>query len=86
MDAVVYGVAVSLGFSARENIDYILNYDAYGNYVGTYGINKTFTYNYVHAIASVIMGLFLSKTSLFFKSNCNKKSFSGNFNSVIQIL
>ena len=29
MDAIVYGLAVSLGFSARENIDYLLNYEYY---------------------------------------------------------
>ena len=60
MDAVVYGVAVSLGFSARENIDYILNYDAYGitwELMASIRLLPTI----MHAIASVIMGLFLSK-------------------------
>tara|TARA_B100000900_G_scaffold368281_1_gene345386 strand:+ start:58 stop:840 length:783 start_codon:yes stop_codon:yes gene_type:complete len=73
MDAVVYGVAVSLGFSARENIDYILNYDAYGitwELMASIRLLPTI----MHAIASVIMGLFLSK-ALFSNQTITRRVF-----------
>ena len=73
MDAVVYGVAVSLGFSARENIDYILNYDAYGitwELMASIRLLPTI----MHAIASVIMGLFLSK-ALFSNQTVTRRVF-----------
>lgn len=60
MDAIVYGLAVSLGFSARENIDYILNYEYYQvsfEYMAGIRIIPTV----MHATSSMIMALFLSK-------------------------
>jgi len=60
MDAIVYGLAVSLGFSARENIDYILNYEVYRvSYEYMVGIRIVPTI--MHATSSMIMALFLSK-------------------------
>tara|TARA_B100000686_G_C16727339_1_gene938569 strand:- start:615 stop:1397 length:783 start_codon:yes stop_codon:yes gene_type:complete len=60
MDAIVYGLAVSLGFSARENIDYILNYEYYrvsSEHIAAIRIVPTI----MHATSSIIMALFLSK-------------------------
>ncbi len=60
MDAIVYGLAVSLGFSARENIDYILNYEYYqvsAEYMAGIRLIPTI----MHATSSMIMALFLSK-------------------------
>ena len=60
MDAIVYGLAVSLGFSARENIDYLLNYEYYQvSYEYMAGIRIIPTI--MHATSSMIMALFLSK-------------------------
>ncbi len=60
MDAIVYGLAVSLGFSARENIDYLLNYEYYQvSYEYMVGIRIIPTL--MHATSSMIMALFLSK-------------------------
>jgi len=60
MDAIVYGLAVSLGFSARENIDYMFNYEYYKvsfEYMASIRILPTI----MHATSSMIMALFLSK-------------------------
>ena len=73
MDAIVYGLAVSLGFSARENIDYILNYDYYKTtweYMATIRIIPTI----MHGVNSIIMGLFLSK-ALFVNQSTQRRLF-----------
>ena len=60
MDAIVYGLAVSLGFSARENIGYVMNYQEYGisfEYMAAIRLIPTV----MHAVTSMIMALFLSK-------------------------
>ena len=60
MDAIVYGVAVSLGFSARENIDYIINFEDY-NMTWQYMASIRIIPTIMHGVNSIIMGLFLSK-------------------------
>ena len=72
MDTIVYGVAVSLGFSARKH-DYILNYEAYGlswEVIASIRLLPTF----MHAISSIIMGLFLSK-ALFSNQTVTRRVF-----------
>ena len=70
MDALVYGVAVSLGFAAYENWDYVL-YPIYENdleLATSIAILRSFTAVPLHATAGVFMGLFLIR-AIFGKSN-----------------
>ena len=55
MDAIVYGVTVSLGFSAMENIDYIFNPD-----MGADIIYIRILPTIMHASTGAVMGLILS--------------------------
>lgn len=54
IDAIVYGVAVSLGFSANENIDYIMS-GQYGDNIHLMRIMPTI----MHATTAIIMGFFI---------------------------
>ena len=65
MDAVVYGIAVSLGFSAHENINYILNFQDYNSTWQEMAAIR-FVPTVMHGTNGVVMGMFLSQ-ALFFK-------------------
>jgi len=54
IDAIVYGVAVSLGFSANENIDYIMS-GQYSDNIHLIRIMPTI----MHATTAIIMGFFI---------------------------
>ena len=59
MDAVVYGVAVSLGFSAFENVEYVLghaDYDSTWQSMAAIRVLPTI----MHGVNGVIMGFLLS--------------------------
>ena len=56
MDAIVYGVAVSLGFAVNENIDYI-----FSSYQPQTEALSRITSTTMHAGCGVLMGMFLSK-------------------------
>ena len=60
MDAVVYGIAVSLGYSAFENIDYVLGHADFG-YTWQYMAQIRVLPTIMHGTNGVIMGLLLSK-------------------------
>ena len=70
MDALVYGVAVSLGFAAFENWEYVISpiYDNDLELASTIAILRSFTAVPLHATAGVFMGLFLLK-AVFGKTN-----------------
>ena len=60
MDAVVYGIAVSLGYAVLENIGYVTAYENYGmtwQYMAQIRVLPTI----MHGTNGVIMGLLLSK-------------------------
>tara|TARA_B100001175_G_scaffold245027_1_gene211624 strand:- start:1500 stop:2279 length:780 start_codon:yes stop_codon:yes gene_type:complete len=74
MDAVVYGVAASLGFSAFENIEYVLSHNDFGmtwDAMATIRIIPTL----MHGINGIIMGLLLSRV-LFGKSDHKRLIFA----------
>ena len=54
MDAIVYGVLVSLGFAALENISYLARSDVYE----TTGVIRAFTAVPLHAMCGIIMGFY----------------------------
>ncbi len=61
MDALVYGVAVSLGFAAFENWEYIMT-AAYNDELiraSEIALGRSFTAVPLHALAGVFMGFFL---------------------------
>ena len=63
MDALVYGVAVSLGFAAFENWEYIMSaaYDDELAIASEIAWGRAFTAVPLHALAGVFMGFFLIK-------------------------
>ena len=71
MDALVYGVAVSLGFAAYENWEYVLNpiyLDNDYQEAGVIAIIRSFSAIPLHALAGIFMGFFLIDT-IFNKDN-----------------
>lgn len=60
MDAIVYGVAVSLGFSAYENVEYVFAHLDFG-YTWQEMAAVRILPTIMHGINGVIMGLLLSK-------------------------
>jgi len=68
MDAVIYGVAVSLGFATIENIDYVLKY--YKEPSFTMAIVRAFSAVPLHAFCGVLMGFLI--TLSIFEKNHNK--------------
>ena len=64
MDAIIYGVAASLGFAAIENIDYVLKY--YKEPSFTMAIVRAFSAVPMHTFCGVLMG-FLITLSIFEK-------------------
>ena len=59
MDAIVYGVAVSLGYAAFENVEYVLghvDYDTTWQSMAAIRVLPTI----MHAVNGVIMGFLLS--------------------------
>ena len=71
MDALVYGVAVSLGFAAYENWEYVLNpiyLDNDYQQAGAIAIIRSFSAIPLHALAGIFMGFFLIDT-IFNKEN-----------------
>ena len=67
MDGIVYGVAVSLGFSAYENIEYVLNHQDYNHSWQTMAQIRVVP-TIMHGTNGAIMGLLLSQV-LFFSNN-----------------
>ena len=60
MDGIVYGVAVSLGFSAYENIDYVLYFEKDPSF--DIALVRSFTAIPMHALCGVIMGFLISQS------------------------
>ena len=58
MDALIYGVAASLGFAVIENWDYVLGAESLetAKYIALF---RSFTAVPLHALAGVFMGFFL---------------------------
>ena len=71
MDAIVYGVAVSLGFAAYENWEYvrIALYES-SDMASTVAWMRSFTAIPLHALAGIFMGFFLL-SSIFEEENKN---------------
>lgn len=60
MDAIVYGVAASLGFAVIENWEYVLGATKEGiQYAKDVALLRSFTAVPLHALAGVYMGFFL---------------------------
>ena len=60
MDAIVYGVAASLGFAAYENWDYVLTASNESiSYAKEVALIRSFTAIPLHALAGIFMGFFL---------------------------
>ena len=60
MDALVYGVAASLGFAAIENWEYVIGSSKHGMQVAKdVALIRSFTAIPLHALAGVFMGFFL---------------------------
>jgi len=57
MDAIVYGVLISLGFAAFENIDYVLSGESANESI-IIGIVRAFTAIPMHGSCGVIMGYY----------------------------
>lgn len=74
MDAIVYGVCVSLGFATLENIFYIFYLD-YGIEPIYFSILRGFTAIPAHAIFGVMMGYFFMRYAFFHKSKSLYLSF-----------
>ena len=70
MDAVVYGIAVSLGYAAYENIGYVMAHEHFG-YTWQYMAKIRVLPTIMHGTNGVIMGLLLSKV-LFIHRNHTK--------------
>ena len=70
MDAIVYGVAASLGFSALENVNYVLSHESYYTTWQEMAYIRVFP-TIMHGTNGVIMGLLLSKV-LFVHRNHTK--------------
>ena len=69
MDALVYGVAASLGFAVLENWEYVLSATKDGIQVAKHvAIVRSFTAVPLHALAGVFMGFFLME-AIFQKHN-----------------
>ena len=70
MDALVYGVAVSLGFAAFENWEYVISpiYENDLELASSIAMIRSFTAVPLHATAGVFMGMFLLK-AIFGKRN-----------------
>ena len=64
-DGIVYGVAVSLGFAAIENVFYVFDSETNGMEVG---IMRMFTAVPAHAMFGVMMGYFVGKSKFCEKS------------------
>ena len=92
MDALVYGVAASLGFSALENITYVLNHESYYATWQQMAYIRIFP-TIMHGTNGIIMGLLLSKV-LFIHRNHTKLIlallipvlFHGSYNLIITYL
>lgn len=54
MDAIVYGVLISLGFATYENYEYVYLFQQYPN--TSVAILRSFTAIPMHAIAAILMG------------------------------
>lgn len=63
-DGIMYGVAVSLGFAAIENVLYVFNADGDGIYTG---MIRMFTAVPAHAMFGVMMGYFVGKAKFLTK-------------------
>ena len=74
MDAIVYGVCVSLGFATLENIFYIF-YSDFGIEPIYLSILRGFTAIPAHAIFGVMMGYFFMRYAFFHKSKSLYLSF-----------
>jgi len=60
MDAIVYGVAASLGFAAYENWEYVLSASSESiSYAKEVALIRSFTAIPLHALAGIFMGFFL---------------------------
>ena len=69
MDALVYGVAASLGFAVIENWEYVLGASKDGiEYAKDVALIRSFTAVPLHALAGVFMGFFLMD-AIFQKNN-----------------
>lgn len=68
LDGIVYGVAISMGFAAVENIFYVLN----GGF-GT-GLLRMFTAVPMHAVCGIVMGYYVGLAK--FSSNSARKLLS----------
>ncbi len=92
MDAIVYGVAASLGFSALENVTYVLNHESYYATWQEMAYIRIFP-TIMHGTNGIIMGLLLSKV-LFIHRNHTKLIlallipvlFHGSYNLIITYL
>ena len=65
-DGIMYGVAVSLGFAAIENVMYV--YYSTGDPIGT-GIGRMFTAVPAHAMFGVLMGYFVGRAKFMVSGN-----------------
>ena len=70
MDGIVYGVAVSLGFSAYENIDYVFRADKF-NISWTYMSFVRILPTFMHFVTGAFMGLFIALNLLYYKNKNN---------------
>ena len=70
MDALVYGVAVSLGFAAYENFEYVTSYfiNDGANAAKSVLIHRSYTAIVLHSLCGVFMGFYL-REAIFSKEN-----------------
>ena len=70
IDAIVYGVAVSLGFAAYENFEYVSYAFFEGGEAGasSTALIRSFTAVPLHALAGIFMGFFI-REAIFYKRN-----------------
>lgn len=71
MDAIVYGVAVSLGFAAYENYDYVMIsfFEGGVDEASSTAIIRSMSAVPLHALAGVFMGFFMREAIFYRKNN-----------------
>jgi RsiW-degrading membrane proteinase PrsW (M82 family) len=66
MDAIVYGVLISLGFATLENYEYVVRFIEYGEEVA---ILRAFSAIPLHAMCGVIMGFYFGIANFYTVEN-----------------